>query len=364
VDLTVLLAVVSLIAAVVAVVIAYLTFHYQFPDQAKRILRISAIALIAALVLTTAAIFIAAPIRFDEFPLKDANSQPFQVVSGPANAIWFTDPAKDSVGVINGSGRSREFGSQQYDGGLNGIVVGPDGNLWVTESRAHKIEVFSPGGFSLKTIDLPDPSGAPRLIAVGPDKTIWFTDSYTHRLGRIDSTASPLSAQEFALPTGADPFALVTGSDQQLWLTDNSGGRIYRVNPHNLAEIATFTLPAHSLPMGIAKGSDGALWFAESGRSAIGRITHDGAVNEYSLPNASGNPSYIALGPDGAMWFTDSGNNAIGRIDGSGVIKEYAIPSLLSAPSGIVAGPDGAIWFTEARGDQIGRIASYLPGRF
>ena len=115
--------------------------------------------------------------------------------------------------------------------------------------------------------------------------------------------------------------------------------------------------------MGIAKGSDGNLWFAESGRSAIGRITHDGVVKEFPLSSAIGDPCYIALGPDRAMWFTDKGDNAIGRIDGSGSIKEF-VPSLPSAPNGIAAGSDGAIWFTEANGNQIGRIASYLPGRF
>src|SRR5215831_17145954 len=182
-DLTVLLTIVSVIAAVVAVVIAYLTFHYQFPNQAKRILRISAIALVVALILTTVAIFVAAPIQFDEFPLKDANSQPFQVVSGPGNAIWFTDPGKNEIGVINGSGRPREFGAQNLNAGLSGIVVGPDGNLWVTESRVAKIEVFSPGGFSLKTIATPDPLSAPRLITVGPNKTIWFTDPGSHGIG-------------------------------------------------------------------------------------------------------------------------------------------------------------------------------------
>jgi virginiamycin B lyase len=368
-DLTVLLTAVSVIAAVVAVAIAYLTFRYQFPDQAKRILRISAIALIVALVLTTAAIFIAAPTHFDEFSLADANGQPFigqpfQIVSGPNNAIYFTASAKPSIGVINGSGQSREFGSQQDEGGLSGITVGPDGNLWVAELHAHKIEVFSPGGYSLKTIDIPDPSSAPLLITVGPDKTVWFTDSYTHRIGRIDTTVSPPSAQEFALPTGADPFAIVTGPDQRLWLTDFSGDKIYRVNPKNPTEIATFRLPAHSQPMGIAKGSDGNLWFTESGRSAIGRITPNGIANHFPLSSPINDPRYIALGPDGAMWFTDPGSNAIGRIDASGAIKEYVIPSLLSAPSGIVAGPDGAIWFAEASSNKIGHLVPYVPSRF
>ena len=62
-DLAVILTVVSVIVAVVALIIAYLTFRVQYPDHAKRALRISAIGLIAALILATIVLFVASPTR-------------------------------------------------------------------------------------------------------------------------------------------------------------------------------------------------------------------------------------------------------------------------------------------------------------
>ena len=71
-----------------------------------------------------------------------------------------------------------------------------------------------------------------------------------------------------------------------------------------------------SLPnlVGIAAGPDGNVWFAELGGNNLGRITPDGTITEFPLPNPSSQPFAIAQGTDGAMWFTEALGNRIGRM--------------------------------------------------
>ena len=87
--------------------------------------------------------------------------------------------------------------------------------------------------------------------------------------------------------------------------------------------------------------------------SAIGRITPDGIITEYALPNPKSAPEGITAGPDGNLWFTEAAS-AIGRITPAGTITEYALPTGGRGLRAIAAGPDGNLWFTEY--GKIGRI--------
>jgi virginiamycin B lyase len=117
----------------------------------------------------------------------------------------------------------------------------------------------------------------------------------------------------------------------------------------------------------IAKGPDGAMWFTSCEQlscasSAIGRITADGVVNEYSTPKRF--PGMITTGADGSLWFTDALTNSIGRICANtssacgsiGSVIEYPINTPLSVPGAIRMASDGTLWFVELATSQIGRF--------
>src|SRR6185295_9434228 len=85
----------------------------------------------------------------------------------------------------------------------------------------------------------------------------------------------------------------------------------------------------------------------------VGRITTDGALSSFQVPN-SFNIDGITAGPDGALWFTDASLNYIGRITTAGAVTEFPVPAV---PTAIATGPDGALWYTDANG-AIGRITT------
>lgn len=61
-----------------------------------------------------------------------------------------------------------------------GITLGPDGNLWFTESNASKIGRLSArAGF--KEYPLSTPNSMPIGITTGPDGNLWFTEAGGHR---------------------------------------------------------------------------------------------------------------------------------------------------------------------------------------
>jgi virginiamycin B lyase len=81
-----------------------------------------------------------------------------------------------------------------------------------------------------------------------------------------------------------------------------------------------------------------------------------GVYTSFPTPTLESFPWEIAAGPDGNLWFTENFVSKIGRITTEGVITEFQVPNLGGANQviGITRGPDGYMWFTA--GNTIGKI--------
>ena len=133
-----------------------------------------------------------------------------------------------------------------------------------------------------------------------------------------------------------EPDLVITGNLS----TDGSGGVI----PAMLAE-----------HLGYAQAT--ALSAVEIGAGQVGRITQEGHLQEFPLPDRAARPHAIVAAPTGGCWFTEWGRNRIGSISPSGQVNAYDLPTPASEPHGITWGPDGALWSAL----EIGRLVRVVP---
>jgi virginiamycin B lyase len=144
----------------------------------------------------------------------------------PDGNLWFTD---GTIAHINTSGTGyTSFKTPTANAGTNGIAMGPDTNLWVTEPNLPGIGRCTITG-AVTEFQITTPAAYPYFIAAGPDGNIWFTDvGTTQAVGRITPTGA---ITEFPLSSGSNPYGIVAGPDGNVWYADNGGSQIGRFTP-------------------------------------------------------------------------------------------------------------------------------------
>jgi streptogramin lyase len=239
-----------------------------------------------------------------------------------------------------------------------GITVGPDGNVWFTETQGNQIGMMNPTTHAIAEFPIPTASSSPTGITAGPDGNLWFTEAAGNQIGMINPNTHAIS--EFPVPTaGSQPAEITSGPDGNLWFTEPAANQIANINPstHVVTELAVRT--KNSAPVGIAAGPDGNIWFTENNSNKVSSVnpaTH--IINEYVTPKGSTTQPYnITAGPDGNMWFTEANGNRVGNINPTThIVTEFNIPTGGSGARGITAGADGNLWFTESSANKIGEL--------
>lgn len=259
---------------------------------------------------------------------------------------------------------------------LSGITRGPDGAVWCTENGDPSAEPVvpssvwrvPPNGYETG-FDCPTSSGFPSDITIGPDGNLWFSQTYGmdtaggYQFGRVTPAGS---IQTYQPLTGFHSIdSIVSGPDGALWYTDPGARKVGRLTTAGVA--TEFPCGSGISPTDIVTGPDGALWFTNGDR--ICRVTTSGQLKEFPLGDNRETARGLAVGQDGALWFigyrapAEEGADSydyIGRITTSGSIKQYGVPCSSRDATAICAGPDGALWFSGDKVDSEGKAWSYF----
>jgi virginiamycin B lyase len=152
--------------------------------------------------------------------------------------------------------------------------------------------------------------------------------------------------------------------------TERSPARVGKITPDG--RITEFTLPdATAEPAGMASDRAGNLWLtenvgAETGKEGIRirRETPAGGLTEKTLSDEGGWPGAIALGPEGNIWISESDGLVckVLRVTPRWQIRRFTLPPrgaesrVTSRIESMTAGPDGNLWFVASDPSVLGRI--------
>jgi streptogramin lyase len=283
------------------------------------------------------------------------------LVAGPDGRMWFTETNTAQIGATTTAGAVQQYAITAPSGYTcvtpQNIIVGPDGNLWAAAYCGELIKITTAGSATVYGVNA---NAAYSAIAVGPDKNIWLGDQTNAQLTVI-STSGTL-VRNIPLPSGASPAALALGSDGNMWVADFALSAIERVTTNGTVTSFTSGIPTGVTIAGIVAAPDGNLYFTApaiqtTSTDQVGRIATSGKITMLGSLSSGSSPVGITADTKGNVWFRDNGTtvNACGSIvTATGTIAQYSLSGITSpnvpndgggdVSGTAVIGPDANLW--------------------
>jgi glucose/arabinose dehydrogenase len=232
-----------------------------------------------------------------------------------------------------------------------------------------KVVTLAGEGPRIASTGLSDPFG----VAVGPDGAIFVTDGTGGRVFRIGADGALTQVAE-----GLDmPSAIAVLPDGGLVVANTGMHTIVRVDPASGAVTILAGAPGErgfadgpaaaarfDAPIGVASAPDGTIVVADTYNHRIRRITTDGNVTTVAGGNGEfDTPCGVAVAADGALIVADTANSRVVRIDRDGSNSVLAGPDGFSEPTGVAIGADGTILVADAGDASIWSLDSGGPKR-
>jgi streptogramin lyase len=160
------------------------------------------------------------------------------MTAGPDGNVWFVADVvtgNNPVGRITPDGQYTLFPTPHDEHAISSITAGPDGNLWAgafqQDRPGHQAGAFAAidritvdGQFTVFRLPQHPDTGFAPSITVGPDGNIWFTESALNRIGSMTLDGQ---ITEYDVPTpNSQPELITAGPDGNIWFTEPGSGQI------------------------------------------------------------------------------------------------------------------------------------------
>lgn len=278
----------------------------------------------------------------ESFPRASGNSDA-HAVAAPDGAVWTTDTAANRIIRTTADRSSTPYVPvDAATARLSGLTIGPDGALWYSKDTSSRIGRLPLAGGTGQEFELPGGRGNfPMDLSAGRDGMMWYHDPVKQAVGRVDVQGRATLFQPPAM--GGKPFmtrGLAVAADGSVWVTDMGRNAVHRVDPAS-GEFTRFDIASpQAQPKAIVAAPDGNLWFAMPAVRMLGRITPQGAITEFPLPDT---PTRLLAAADGVLWISFSGRGTVARVD-TRTGKLLDTLNCGSNPGAMAMGPDGLPW--------------------
>lgn len=329
--------------------------------MSKRMLLMSVLVILALLAASslssTARAASIAPTYFDVSP----GSHPHDVAATPVadGPVYFTAQHTGKLGILDPrSGKVEEIalgpGSAPH-----GVIVGPDGAAWITDSGQNAIVRYDPKSRDVRSWPLPGDAAGANLNTLTFDRQgrVWFTGQSGY-YGRLVVDSDDLKV--WKAPHGRGPYGIATTPDGHVYYASLAGNHIARIDVKSGQATVIEPPTASQGARRVWSDSRGNIWVSYWNTGQVGRYDPSNQTwKEWRLPGDA--RAYAVWVDDQDMvWLTEWTSNAIVRFDPVSEKFESYPSNRAGATVRQLLGRHGEVWGAESGNDRLVRVLSPL----
>jgi sugar lactone lactonase YvrE len=271
------------------------------------------------------------------------------------------------------------------------VAVGPDGILYVADSRKHCIKMIKDGAVTVFAgqehwagcvdgdKELQARFNRPVAVAVGPDNTVYVSDQANSRIRTIkNGIVSTLVGSSVGYENGSllqskfsHPHGICIGPDSTIYVADH-GNHAIRAIKNGVVSTLQEDI---SCSFAVAVGPDGAVYVAQKCVDKISVIKNglckplaggslgEGFTDGPSDQSRFNSPSGLVVAPDNTVYVSDHGNCCIRTIRDGMVRTLYKYADRNwgdSGYAGVAFGPDNSLYVSESHNHRVFQLTG-LP---
>lgn len=294
-----------------------------------------------------------AGIRLQSWPLK-APSQTgiHDIAPAPDGGVWFSAQRSGHLGWLDPTTGKTELIALGNGSSPHGVIAGPDGAAWLTDSGQNAIVRVSWTARQVKVYPLP--AGTPytnlNTCAFDGDGDLWFTGQSGY-VGKVEVRTGTVTVKES--PRGRGPYGICATPKGDIWWCSLAGSFIAQIDrktgTSRIVEPPTQRQGARR----VWSDSKGRIWVSEwnSGNLSM----HDPALgqgtNSWRTWKAPGNePRVYAVYVDNKdiVWASEWSNNVLLRFDPAS--EKFDVIPMPRAAASVrqILGRAGEVWLPES----------------
>jgi virginiamycin B lyase len=267
--------------------------------------------------------------------------------------VWYTAQSTGELGRLDPATGATHHIPLGSGSAPHGVIVGPDGAAWVTDSGLNAIVRVDAETEEVAVFPLPAGRGNANLNTAAFDGAgvLWFTGQ-NGVYGRLHLAEG--QAEVFDAPRGRGPYGIHSTPDGVVYYASLAGSHIARIDAETKEALPIDPPTPSQGARRVWSDSRGRLWVSEwnAGQLAL----FDPATNEWRewrLPGAAPKPYAVYVDERDRVWLSDFGANALVSFDPAA--ERFEVFALPSSPANVrqILGRPGEVWGAESGVDQL-----------
>jgi virginiamycin B lyase len=285
-------------------------------------------------------------------------AHPHDVAPDPkaGGPVWYTAQAQGALGRLDP--RTGKVVQVPLGKGSapHGVIIGPDGAPWITDSGLNAIVRVDPTTHAVKRFPLPIEKNA-NLNTATFDKAgrLWFTGQAGYH-GRLDPRSGKVDVWES--PRGRGPYGITTTPAGDVYYASLAGHHIARIDRDSGKATPIEPPTPGQGARRVWSDSSGRIWISEwlSGQVSVYDPSQSGSSKAWrsrKLPGARPQAYSVWVDEDDKVWLTDFAANAIVRFDPATTRFESFPSTARNAAVRQMLGRKGEAWGAESGADRL-----------